>query len=267
MILIDPSKYSTALELFKPLEHHLLIRSFFENDLEAQLFVDNDTQPKAGLIAYNKRFILGGDPALNTFNADLIHYFVETVIPDGESFLVRFTSDEWIPPLMPPLNLSFMNHVVTLAPRLSLEITPEPITDLIIPSGFSFHQVSPEFLASNIGGMDALREEMCSERRSVEDFLTKSFGICPVYENQIAGWCLSEYNTGDECEIGIATLEPYQGKGIATLLTKAFLNEAAQHGYHHIGWDCWKKNIASVSTARKVGFKVTHREQAMVVIL
>ena len=101
----------------------------------------------------------------------------------------------------------------------------------------------------------------------MDDFFSKSFGLIPVYENQVAGWCLSEYNTGDHCEIGIATLEPHQRKGIATILTKAFLAEAAQRGYRHVGWDCWERNEASASTARKAGFTLTHHEQAMVIIL
>jgi len=265
MINLDPTKQTSVRKLFKALEHHSLISALFENNLEAQVFVDNDHQPHSGLIAYNSRFIFGGDPTQSQLNADLRYHFVETVIPvrNGEPFLAAFTSDAWIP----TLNTIFDGYEVILAPRLYFSITPTPASNITLPDGFTLQHVTRELLASNISGLDTLREEMCSERTSVDDFFSKSFGLIPVYENQVAGWCLSEYNTGDGCEIGIATLEPYQQKGIATLLTKAFLDEAAQRGYHHVGWDCWKNNIASISTARKAGFKITHREQAMVVIL
>ena len=265
MILLDPSKYSTARELFKPLEHHLLIRALFENNLETHLFVDDDAQPHCGLIAYNSRFIFGGDPTRDTFNADLRRYFIEMVIParNGEAFLAIFTSDNWIP----ALKEIFSGYEVILAPRLYFEIMPESNFDITLPDGYLLHVVTPELLASNIGGLDILREEMCSERKSVEDFLANSFGLCPVYENKIAGWCLSEYNTGDCCEIGIATLEPYQRRGIATVLTRAFLAEAFKRGYRHIGWDCWEKNAASAASARKAGLALVKREQALIVIL
>jgi GNAT superfamily N-acetyltransferase len=265
MINIAPSNSPTARELFHSLEHHLLISALFENNLEGRLFVDNNTQPQAGLVAYNSRFIFGGDPTQSMFNADLHRHFIETVIParNGEAFVVVFTSDAWIP----TLNSIFSDYEVILAPRLYFEILPDPTLEITLPEGFSLHHITPELLASNIGGLDPLREEMCSERTSMDDFFARSFGLCPVYENQIAGWCLSEYNTGHCCEIGIATLEPHQRKGIATILTKAFLAEAIRRGYQRVGWDCWEKNVASAATARKAGFTFTKREQAMVVIL
>lgn len=265
MINIVPAKSPATRELFRPLEHHLLISALFENNLNAQLTVDNDSQPHSGLVAYNSRFIFGGDPTQRTFNADLHRHFIETVIPgrNGNDFLVTFTSDAWIP----ILNQIFSDYEVIHAPRLYFEIHPDPAIEITLPEGFSLQHVTPELLAGNMGGLDTLRDEMCSERTSADDFFDKSFGLCPVYENQVAGWCLSEYNTGDCCEIGIATLEPHQRKGLATILTKAFLVEATQRGYHHVGWDCWERNAASVATARKAGFTLKQHEQAMIVIV
>ncbi|NJC97160.1 MAG: hypothetical protein C3F07_02645 [Anaerolineales bacterium] len=258
---------STALQvhgLFQSLEHHLLIRALFEGNLVAKIFTDDKPRPRAGSIAYNSRFILGGDPDNESFNKDIAAYFREAVLPscNGEGFLVTFTSDAWIP----TLNMLFAGNEIILAPRLYLEIMPDQNLAVKLPEGFSIQPVAMDLMKSDMEGLEALREEMCSERTSVEDFLEKSFGVCPVYENQIVGWCLSEYNTGDRCEIGIATLQPHQRKGIATAITRAFLIEAAKRGYQRVGWDCWERNQASVATARKVGFEKKHREQAMVII-
>ncbi len=62
---------------------------------------------------------------------------------------------------------------------------------------------------------------MTSERPS-EDFLRRSFGQCLVHNGAIAGWCLSEYNSGPRCEVGIAVAEPYQRRGLATTMAIAF---------------------------------------------
>jgi RimJ/RimL family protein N-acetyltransferase len=250
--------------LFQPLKYHLLIRALFEGNLVAKIFTDGKPQPKAGLIAYNSRFVLGGDPDSESFNKDIATYFRETVLPsrNGEGFLVTFTSDAWIP----TLNTLFAGNEIILAPRLYFEIMPDQNLEVNLPERFSIQPVAAELMKSNMEGLETLREEMCSERVSVEDFLEKSFGVCTVYENQIVGWCLSEYNTGDRCEIGIATLQPHQKKGIATALTKVFLIEAVKRGYQRVGWDCWERNEASVATARKAGFENKHREQAMVII-
>jgi RimJ/RimL family protein N-acetyltransferase len=108
---------------------------------------------------------------------------------------------------------------------------------------------------------------MCSERASVEDFLVRSFGLCPVHANEVAGWCMSEYNVGDRCEIGIATAEKHQRKGIATLTTWYFLAEAHRRGYARVGWDCWERNVPSIATARKAGFTLVEEYPAVVVDL
>ncbi|HNC91526.1 MAG TPA: GNAT family N-acetyltransferase [Anaerolineales bacterium] len=264
MIELSLNEAQAARAIFAPLEHHTMIYALFENNLKARLFVDNASQPTAGMIAYKNRYAFGGDPNQSAFHADILQHFAETELPPrkGRAFLASFTTDAWIPTLQ---NL-FPDDEVIVAPRLYLEITPEQNTPPALPDGFSLHAVTPELLASNIGGMELLEEEIHSERTSPEDFFANGFGICPVYENQIAGWCLSEYNTHDRCEVGIATLEPHQRKGIATTLTKIFLNEAAQRGIRHVGWKCWERNEASVATARKAGFSLVHREQAVIVI-
>ena len=264
MIHIAPSVAHEARALFSSLEHHALIYALFENNLEAQLFIDDATQPKAGMIAYKNRIVFGGDPNQGRFNTDLLQYFAETTFsPRKErAFLATFTSETWIP----TLKEIFQKYEIFLGTRSYFKTTPHPQDMPTLPDGFSLHHVTPEFLASDIGGLETLKEEIHSERTSLEDFFENGFGLCPVYENQIAGWCLSEYNTGDRCEIGIATLEPHQRKGIATIHTKTFLIEAEQRGYHHIGWKCWERNEASVATARKAGFSLVQQEQAMVAI-
>ena len=128
-------------------------------------------------------------------------------------------------------------------------------------------RITSEFLSSDVTGLDAVREEMCSERTSVKDFLAHSFGLCPVHSNEVAGWCMSEYNVGDRCEIGIATAEKHQRQGIATLTTWFFLAEAYRRGYRHVGWDCWARNVPSVATARKAGFTLVEEYPAVVVEL
>ncbi|HEX2993213.1 MAG TPA: GNAT family N-acetyltransferase, partial [Anaerolineales bacterium] len=140
-------------------------------------------------------------------------------------------------------------------------------SNLVLPEGFSTQLITAEFLSSDVTGLDAVREEMCSERVSVEDFLSRSFGICPVHANEIVGWCMSEYNVGDRCEIGIATAEKHQRRGIATLTTRSFLAEAHRRGYRRVGWDCWTRNVPSVATARKAGFTLVEEYPAVVVEL
>ncbi len=100
--------------------------------------------------------------------------------------------------------------------------------------------------------------------------MARSFGIAAVHtgkrtdgkpaagevaEGELAGWCLSEYNVGDRCEVGIATLEPFQRRGLAKAMGQAFLRMAYSKGIREVGWHCWKQNIPSAATARALGFR------------
>ena len=119
----------------------------------------------------------------------------------------------------------------------------------------SFRVVDAALLAQNWSNLDFLTDEMVSERESIEGFLTKSFGICLTRGDLIAGWCLSEYNTGHRCEIGIATHPAYRENGFATLMTRAFIEMARVRDVASIGWHCNTANIGSSATALKAGFE------------
>jgi RimJ/RimL family protein N-acetyltransferase len=121
--------------------------------------------------------------------------------------------------------------------------------------GFSIHPVDASLLSGNWQNLEFLTEEMCSERVSIQEFLAKSFGVCLTKDDLIVGWCLSEYNTGHRCEIGIATHEEYRQRGFATFLTRAFVELARTRDVARIGWHCSTSNLGSGATALKAGFQ------------
>jgi RimJ/RimL family protein N-acetyltransferase len=115
--------------------------------------------------------------------------------------------------------------------------------------------VDEAFLAEKWQNLEFLTDEMCSERESVQDFLAKSFGVCLISGDQIAGWCLSEYNTGHRCEVGIAVLDEFQQRGFATLLAYSFVELARNKDVARIGWHSSAANVGSIATAVKAGFE------------
>jgi GNAT superfamily N-acetyltransferase len=209
--------------------------------------------------------LFAGDPARAEFNAALRRELVQSIVPsmleNGNKAALLVFSPGWDT----VLDSIFDGFKLVEGRRPYFEASwqdAEP--DFSLPDGFSLRPVDRSLLKSGLDGLVALREEMCSERASVEDFLEHSFGLCPVYGHSLAGWCLSEYNSGDRCEIGIATLEPYQRRGLASQLTRAFLAEAFGRGYRRVGWDCWKRNEASAATAQKAGLHLMEEYPALV---
>jgi GNAT superfamily N-acetyltransferase len=265
-----PTDNQSARPLFHELERtHALVAAFFEGCATARLFVDDVHAPRAGLIVCNSRVLCAGDASQTRFLDEMERTFSDELIPahlarGNDAYLVYASDGGW--------DTAFQNIFPTRdlyhGTRQYYEITDfTPKSDLQIPDGFAMQLITPEFMSSGMKGLDAVREEMCSERSSVEDFLARSFGICPVYSNEVAGWCMSEYNVGKRCEIGIATAPDHQRKGIATLATWSFLAEAHRRGYTRVGWDCWTRNEASGATARKAGFTLIEEYPAVVVEL
>jgi hypothetical protein len=259
-----------ARPLFRELERsHALVSAFFEGCATARLFVDQIDTSQSAVIVCNSRVLCAGDASQIDFFDEMARIFSDELIPahraqGNDAYLVYVPGEAWNTAL-PHL---FSGRQLYHGTRQYYEITDfTPKSDLQLPEGFTMHLITPEFLSSEISGLAAVREEMCSERTSVEDFLTHSFGLCPVHSNEIAGWCMSEYNVGDRCEIGIATTEKHQRKGLATLTTWYFLTEAHRRGYTRVGWDCWERNVASVATARKAGFTLIEEYPAVVVDL
>ena len=265
---VFPPHNQLARPLFRELERsHALVEAFFEGQTIAQLFVDDVDAPKAGVIVCNSRVLFAGDSSQATFLEEMAHTFSNELIPahrarGNDAYLVCMSGDTW----NAAIQLMFTKCKLYHGTRQYYETTDFiPKTNLVLPDNFSMQLITPEFLNSNVTGLDAVREEMCSERTSVEDFLARSFGLCPMHDNEVAGWCMSEYNVGDRCEIGIATTEKHQRKGIATLATWSFLAEAHQRGYRRVGWDCWTRNEASAATARKAAFTLVEEYPATVI--
>jgi tetratricopeptide (TPR) repeat protein len=133
-----------------------------------------------------------------------------------------------------------------------------------LPDGFTLQKVDKTLLAREFSGKADLLEELCSERESVEAFLNQSFGLAAFREEELAGWCLSEYNFENRCEVGIATMPPFQRQGLARAMTLTFLGLAQQNGLDTVLWHCDKTNLASQKTALSAGFDLVEDQPVLI---
>lgn len=254
---LDAGRVEELLTLTAGIDCHLAVRSILAGLTEGMVQVDRVDGPGSVLIGHPPRFYLAGSPDLGSFNLELERILKAALAvaaePDGPGLILIYTDRPAWPARLAEI---FSGYKTIEAGRLYFETAPQlqPWRERI-PPGFSLRLADRELLSDPaIMDLAALREEMCSERASVEEFLEKSFGFALLYGSELAGWCLSEYNGGGRCEVGIATLPPYQHRGLATLQTYAFMELAAQRGIERIGWHCFANNKASAATARKTGF-------------
>lgn len=255
---LEQSDFSKVRALFEPLAYNLALGSILAGKTPARVYVDDPAAPVAVFTGFKHRLFLAGSPQQADFNQAVYQLLQGTIIPQAQAagqqaFILHTSAPEWEAQLevilagMSPLHGRREYYACT---RLNEDWRR------LLPPGFTLLPVTARLVAqAHLENLDALREELCSERASVEDFLEKSFGFCLVTGDELAGWCLSEYNQAGRCEVGVATVEKYQRRGLGTIVTLALVEHALSRGYRHIGWHCWAKNKPSSALALRAGFE------------
>jgi len=253
---LNRTDFERARPLFRKMDIHLPLQAILAGNVDAPIYVDNPQHPQIALTWTGHRFYVAGSPG----NTDLIaasrKIFLENFAMSAwktgiESYILHYPSEKWEifikAMLLQKFPIPSMRSYYANKASRHEQVKP--------PQGFAIHLADAAFLSGKWQNPEFLTDEMCSERVSVQDFLAKSFGVCLTKDDLIVGWCLSEYNTGHRCEVGIATHEDYREEGLATLMTQAFIELARTRDVARIGWHCAAANLGSGATALKAGFE------------
>ncbi|MFN8468142.1 MAG: GNAT family N-acetyltransferase [Caldilineaceae bacterium] len=259
------------LHLFSGLEEHLAVEAVVRGAASGRVWVDEPSAPRSAVIWVQHRVFVAAEDTASAGAARLNTVVAEVAASarargDWGVGVYGASAVQWE---------SVLDGLVwKSSEREYWETTCEewkPLASEVLVDKLALRAVDRELVEqAQLGRMEQLREEMCSERPSVEDFLARSFGVCLVDEKQdtLAGWCLSEYNCGDRCEVGIEVVETYQRRGLGTLLARALCREAfTLRGMRQVGWHCLAANVASGATARRAGLRLAKRYVGAVVLL
>ena len=256
MIELSPSQYATTRALFAPLTpYHLAIESLLARKSAGTILVDDPERPRTALARVSHRVFLGGDPGSGPGGrtVDLLAgYLAHARLP--VEFGLYYTP-AWESVLRDHLEIPGKKTFRGLRHYYAGHALHHDWR-ILLPDGFILRPIDAPLLAeTRLKNLFDLVDELKSERESVTTFLWRSFGFVIQTGHELAGWCTSEYNTGLRCEVGIATLESYRRRGIATAMASALIEHALVNGYTEIGWHCWANNAGSVATARKLGLE------------
>ncbi|MHB1356947.1 MAG: GNAT family N-acetyltransferase [Anaerolineae bacterium] len=262
--LLHPQDYPAVLPLFEAAAYHLAPLAVLTGAADGQVFTSNSAGAtvKSVLLVANHRYYLAGVVDDKAFNQALYEWLKRQLFAlrsVGEWGVVLYlTHPDW----QQAVGQIILAQGAFSASRLVYERALSPKHPLVRPipaAGYSLRLVDADLMSeTGLSGRDDLLAELVSERSSVDDFLTRSYGYALLYHSGIVGWCLSEYNLGDRCEVGIATAEGHQQRGLATASGLALLELARERGVRRIGWDCWARNLASSAAAERLGFHLVH---------
>ncbi len=88
------------------------------------------------------------------------------------------------------------------------------------------------------------------------DFLNQGSGFSVFYQNELAATAFSAFVFENQLEIGIETIQAFQGKGLAQFACMALIEECIERSLEPV-WACRFENTASYKLALKLGFEVT----------
>ncbi len=265
---LESQEYSLAAPLLLEFKHYTMVHTILSGKTPGLVYLNKLENPQIAFTQFRHRaLICGSRKAMDDKN--LRHFFLNVVLENCRRFdvpLFRLTSNDpaWI--IYISDCLEDCEPILTDYQCYRYRITSN-IKKINIPDSFSLQEVTADLINGNFEGKDDLLDEMCSERESVDAFLQHSFGIVAFHGNKLAGWCLSEYNHKNRCEVGVATMPEFKRQGLATAMAKSFLNQAYKCGIDTVLWHCYKSNIGSRKTALSTGFSLHKEEQVLLFYL
>jgi RimJ/RimL family protein N-acetyltransferase len=251
-------QYKRVSPLFQTLDHNLTVSAVLAGTAPGAIYVDDPVKPNAAITWVKHRIYLAGWVRSDGFNRALNQLFREEIMPGAVKagkveFVLYCAPEDWDDQVDMILEGKFPIK------DQRVHFTFKELRNdwrALIPAGCSVRRVDRELLRqTGLKNLEALIEEIHSERESLDHFLSHGFGFCLIQGDEIASWCFSEFNTGDRCEVGIETVEAHRRRGFATLTASALVEFALANGVNHIGWHCWASNTASINLAEKVGFE------------
>jgi RimJ/RimL family protein N-acetyltransferase len=267
MIALPFGEHERIRPLFQAFEDQLAVNAILEGTAPATIYVDHPGRPRAAFTWWGHHCFLAGSERDEEFNEAVGRLFREALWPHApasglDHYELRAAAEGWDGPAVRILQghdpIQARHHYYRFREPKHDRRTP-------LPEGMHLRPIDAALVEDErLKNLDILRDELCSERASVEDFLARSFGVCALQGDEIAGMCTSEYNSGERCEVGVVVLEPYRRRGLATAMASALIEEARSRGVTQIGWHCYARNAASIATALKVGFEKVHEYAAYI---
>jgi GNAT superfamily N-acetyltransferase len=248
----------TARSLLTGREQHLTIAAAIEGICPGTVWVDDRSCPRTALVVTPEgHFLIGERPEGEAARA-LTRLIAETILPAGRAqgwwrFCLDYPGEEWRDLLA---RATTVGHPVWF--RRPYLVLRRLKTDWRVgmPEGFTMARLDASLLArDDLTNVSVLRGWANNSFGSIPAFLERGFGFCTVHGQDIASWCLSDCVVGNRCEIGIHTAEAFRRQGLAARTAAAAVEHCLANGLTHIGWHTWSGNLASVATARAVGFE------------
>lgn len=260
---ISKHRIEEYVKYFPGSQTSMVLASVVEGNTEAQLW--HTSQPGNNVVCLlwdkgNNVFYLSGQLVLPETIEDLASlintYVKEKAIKERLSYFnvktLSSSLENSITDIFQNIPLHKTNKLFYTFRAKRVKSIPNPRLE-----GIQYHLIDADFLEEGrFENSQDVKSEIEWMWPSLERFREKGFGVAAVLDASIICCCTAEYVSKSKCGIGIAVIDEFQNKGIATATAAHFLEYCLnQNIVAH--WECDKNNVGSVRVAEKVGFEKT----------
>lgn len=230
---------------YTPLQY--MLDAVSENPKIAEIYVDEEDNPQYSLILLGHYLFIGGKIGEETFRKIREKLFTKELRENLGILIVFYETDEIAELFRNAFSKIYDNE-------RSLYYVKPVHTSHKQPKTY-IKGINRNLIKSSVENLTMITEEVIGTGTydDMEDFCKRGIGYTPIIDNRVCGFCTSEYPSQNAVAIGIEVEEKYQNQGIASAMTKSFLNQAALKDLD-VYWECWKRNEESVKTALSCGF-------------
>ncbi|MBE9478910.1 MAG: GNAT family N-acetyltransferase [Chloroflexi bacterium] len=264
---LKSNEFKRVRPLFQGFDYSLSIHAAIEGNNPGRIFVDDAEQPRTAFALTVEGYLLAGEydnPATNK----ALHCLLREKIFTGEVFVngdlsmsLAIHPENWeakLLELIPTHEVEKNDRYHYLCRTVKFDWRNN------IPEGYTIHRVDRALLDdAKFVFSGPLGEWMDFEEMwwTVENFLSKGVSFCVIQGQEIVSWCTCDCVAGNQIDVGIITHPAHRRRGLAAVTVAATVEHCLSHGFSTVGWHCNARNIGSVKTAEKVGFK-RNREYA-----
>ena len=256
---LKPAEYAKVKSLFETMDHNLAPQALVAGAGSGTIHVDDPADPRSAIAQVGNRFFLVGEAGNEAFADGLRALFLEEVYPRAQEegvngLVLYYAPGDWAGTIERVLDGNRFRDIERAQRQYWTFRGLQSDWRAWIPRGYTVRPIDRALTRGKLSNVELLTDEMASECPSVGFFLRHRFGYCLTSQHEVVGWCLSEHNCGNRCEVGIETLQGYRRQGVATATASALVDYALSREIE-VGWHCYEINAPSIAAARKVGFE------------
>lgn len=259
---LEPGQYERVRPVFDGLRYNLVVDSVIDGNTPAWVYADAVHNPTAAFM-WNRQdaLLVAGASDNEAFNRGLAALIAEEVIPDARRRFIPYLSLHYHPATWESEVSVILRGQAPEQAERRLYLLDQLKFDWRerVPAGYEIRRLDEELLTrTDLQHVRRVADWVRSFWSSISDFTDTGFGFGLLQDDVVVSWCFSVYVSGEDYELGVATVPAHQGRGFATLTAAACVEHCVTHGLTP-HWHCWDDNRPSIAVAEKVGFELVRK--------